>query len=283
MIPVFGQRNKKDDETVAPAFIEGITYSLPLTGIRVYLKAVKETFEPGPYATYAEQLLGITDAKTRAAVKWEIEDVYIETFSEPDPDQVYKAMGDASFLLSLTKDGCLAGINTGAVTEELKKISTHQFLENTVYNDGFSFSNFNDSPMYISGDSTNNFRPIRASVDQKAAEAAARILDCRMNQYDIAAGLLDEFHPDGEAYKASLKELKEIELNYLTLFTGRNKYSSETFSFDYIPSAASEKGEIAVRFSDEKGLVPASDLSGKPIMVKIDPVKNLTAEHLKCP
>ena len=35
VIPVFGQRNKKGDEiVVAPTYVEGITYSLPRTGLR---------------------------------------------------------------------------------------------------------------------------------------------------------------------------------------------------------------------------------------------------------
>lgn len=280
VLPVFGQRKSKDEEIVViPTFVEGITYSLPRTGIRIYVKAVKETFESGPYASYAEQLLGISVSKTRNEVKWLIEDVKIETFSEPDPDQVYKAMGDASFLLSLTPEGCLSGINSTKISTVTNPVKTNSFVSSPEYDDGFSFDSFNDTPMYIQGDSTNNFRPIRVSVEQKAAEAAARILESRMNQYDIAAGMLDEFHPDGGAYKVSLEELKNIENNYLSLFSGRTTYRHETFSFDFIPTLNTEKGEVIFRFSDEKGVVPASDLSGKPIMIKVDPVKDLTGKY----
>ncbi len=279
MVPVFGQKNKKEEETVVPAYVEGVTYALPRTGIEIVVKAVKETFEPGPYAAYAEQLLGITDAKNRGSVQWTIADVKIETFSEPDPDQVYKALGNASFLVSLAPNGCLAAINTKNSVSELMPVQTNSFVVETEKNDGFSFANFNTSPMLSPGDSTNNFRPVRISTDQKAAEAAARILDSRTIQYDIAAGLLDEFHPDGKAYEESLKELKKIEKNYLTLFTGRTTYDSEVFSFDFVPGASSEKGDIVFRFSDENGVVPATDLSGKPVMLKIEPEKNLSGKY----
>ena len=124
VIPVFGQRKKKDDEVlVTLTYVEGIAYSLPRTGIRIYVKAAKESFVPGPYASYADQLLGINDAKTRAVTKWVIEDIKITTFSEPDPEQVYKAMGDASFLISLTPEGCLAGINSTVSISDTKTIS----------------------------------------------------------------------------------------------------------------------------------------------------------------
>lgn len=279
VIPVFGQRKKKDEEVVTPAYIEGIAYALPRTGVRIYVKAVKESFEPGPYVSYAGQLLGINDAKTRATVKWNIEDIKITTFSEPDPGQVYKAMGDASYLISLTPEGCLAGINSSVSITKPKSIHTNSFIEKTRENDGFSFSNFTDTPFYTAGDSTNGFQPVRTGVEQKAAEAAKRILDCRMNQYDMAAGLFDEFHPDGIAYKVSMEELKSIEKNYLQLFIGRTTFSNENYSFDYIPTSTTRKGEVVFRFSDEKGVVPASDLSGKPVMIEIETEKELTNKY----
>jgi len=278
VIPAFGQRKKKDDET-APAFVEGITYALPRTGVRVYVNVVQEKFVPGPYAAYAEQLLGITDAKTRGTVKWGFEDVKMETFAEPDPYQVYKALGDASFLLSLTPDGRLAGINSGVTSENEEPVKSNDFVTTPQYDDGFSFENFNDSPMYTTGDSTNNFRPVRKSVEEKASDAAMRVLECRLNQYDIVSGLLDEFHPDGEAYKISLKELKQMEKNYLSLFTGRTTYSHEVFSFDFIPTTSAENGEIIFRFSDEKGVVPSTDLSGKPVMLKVGPQDDLVKKY----
>jgi len=278
-VPSFGQRRKKDDETVTPTFVEGITYALPRTCFRVHVKAVKETFTPGPYAAYAEQLLGITDAKNRASVNWEIEDVAIETFSEPDPDQVHKALGDAAFLVDLTPEGCLAGINAGAIPGSVVPVKTNSLVSSPEYEDGFRFANFNDTPLYTPGDSTNNFRPVRVSPDVKAAEAANHILESRLTQYNLAAGLMDEFHPDGIAYKVSLKELKTIEKNYLSLFVGRTTYKHETFSFDLVPTSAAEKGEVIFRFSDEKGVVPASDLSAKPVMLKVEPESDLIKKY----
>lgn len=278
-LPSFGQRKKKEEETITPTFVEGIVYALPRTGIRVHVKAVKGTFTPGPYAAYAEQLLGITDAKNRASVNWKIEDVAIETFSEPDPDQVYKALGNAAYLVDLTSQGCLAGINSNVTPGSLGAVKTNSFVATPDYDDGFRFANFNDTPLYTPGDSTNNFRPVRVSPDVKAAEAAKRILDSRLTQYDMAAGLMDEFHPDGKAYQVSLDELKTIEINYLSLFVGRTTYKHETFSFDFVPTSSTAKGDVIFRFSDEKGVVPASDLSAKPVMIKVEPENSLTKKY----
>ena len=278
VIPTFGQRKKKDDDGTAPAYVEGIAYALPRTGIKVHVEAIREKFEPGPYAAYAQQLLGIKNARTRASEKWLVSAVKIETFSEPDPQQVYKAMGDIAAAISLASNGCLAGINTNTTIAVPLQIQSNKTFQNPDLDDGFSFDYFSDTPFMIPGDSTNNFRPTAVSVEQKAAEAAQRVLDCRMNQYDLAALRIDGEYPDGKAYEVSLAELKRTEQNYIKLFVGRTTTKTETYSFDYVP-AANEKNAVIFRISDENGVVPASDLSGKPVMVEFEQVPGLLDKY----
>lgn len=277
--PVFGQRRSRSDEGNLPVALEGITYALPRTGLHITVKAVKESFEPGPYVAYADQLLGITNAQNRPSVRWFIEDIELETFAEPDPEQVYKALGNAAFLVDLTADGRLAGINSGQTMQGLEKLQTNSFVEKTGKDDGFSFAGVSDIPMFAPGDSTNNFRPVRISAERKAAAAAERILQCRLTRFHIASGLLDEFHPDGEAYSVSLKELERMEKDYLSLFSGRTTRMTEKFSFDFVPVSASDRGEVVFRFSEDKGVIPASDLSGKPVVVRIEPEKTLVSKY----
>ena len=271
VMPVFGQRKKKDEDVVVvPTYVEGVTYSLPRTGIRIYVKATKEVFEPGPYAGYAEQLLGIKSAKTKAVTKWAVTEVRIVPFSEPDPERVYKATGKAAYQVSLTADGIIAGLNLANINTPPKVVKTNKVIQIPDELTDFSFDNFTDTPFYTPGDSTNGFRPIRVGDGQKAAEAADRVLKARMTRYDIVAGLQDEFHPDGEAYKVSLDELKQIEKNYLSLFIGRTTLKNDIFTFDYIPQKPSKKGDVVFRISEENGVVPVSDLSGKPVMIEYE-------------
>lgn len=279
--PVFGQRNKKGDEPEAPVIVEGVVYSLPRTVIRLEVKAVKETFVPGPYAAYAEQLLGIRDAKTRPSVNWTITGVKIETATEPDPDQVHKAMGDVASQISLTPDGCIAGINVENIQTVPVTVKTNILLQKPEKAGDFSFDYITDSPFFTTGDSINNYRPVKVSPEQKMVEAARRVLDSRRLQYDIAAGLMDEFHPDGEAYEESLKELKNIERKYQSLFTGKTTVTGHEFSVDFVPKSPGAKGEVIFRISDENGVVPASDLSGKPVMIEFEVENKLMENYLK--
>lgn len=276
VIPTFGQRKKKDDGDMTSAYVEGIAYALPRTGIKIRVKAVCEKFEPGPYAAYAEQLLGIKDAKTRASSNWTVTDVEMETFAEPDPEQVYKAWGEVAALLNLTPNGCLAGVNAGSLAlPAFKQVTSNSSGPEPDFYDGFSFDFLTDRPSYIPGDSTNNFRPTKVSVEQKAAEAAQRILDCRMNQYDMAALMMDGEHPDGKAYEISMNELKKIEKDYIQLFVGRTTYKKQSYSVDYVPESNAKSGQVVFRISDEKGIVPVSDLSGKPVMMEFERVEEL--------
>ncbi len=278
-LPSVGQRKKKDEEEGLPTYVEGVTYALPRTGIRINVHAVREQFEPGPYAAYAEQLLGIKDAKTRPSTTWKISEVNMSTFSEPDPDQVYKAMGYPAFLLSLAPNGCLAGINTTAASGLVDEPVSNKTAQKPDFDDGFSFAYFSDTPFYIPGDSTNNFRPTKVSVEQKAAEAANRILNARLNQYELASLRIDGEYPDGKAYEVSLEELKRTEANYIKLFVGRTTLKSETFSFDYIPSSSAKNAKVAFRVSDENGIVPSSDLSGKPVMIEFEQENALNTKY----
>ena len=280
VIPSHGQRNKKDEEPVVPAFVEGVSYALPRTGVRVYVQAIREQFEPGPYAAFAEQLLGIQNAKTRAYTKWSVSELQIKTFSEPDPEQVHKAMGDGAFDVSLASNGCLAGINFQYQDDEKEIVQTNKTFQQPDKEDGFSFAYFSDTPFVIPGDSTNGFRPTRVSVEQKAAEAAKRILNSRMNQYDLAALRIDGEYPDGKAYEVSLEELKRTEENYIKLFVGRTTYKTENYSFEYVPGAK-DKNAVIFRISDENGVVPSTDLSGKPVMIEFEPEETLASQYTK--
>ncbi|HPF50149.1 MAG TPA: DUF4831 family protein [Draconibacterium sp.] len=280
VIPSHGQRNKKDEEPVAPTYVEGITYALPRTGVRVHVEAIREKFEPGPYAAFAEQLLGIQNAKTRAYSKWSITNIKIETFSEPDPEQVHKAMGDGAFDVSLASNGCLAGINYKYPDASTEEVQTNKSFQEPDLDDGFSFAYFSDTPFFIPGDSTNSYRATRVSVEQKAAEAAKRILNSRMNQYDLAALRIDGEYPDGKAYEVSLEELKQTEQDYIKLFVGRTTYKTGSYSFEYVPGSK-DKNAVIFRISDENGIVPSSDLSGKPVMIEFEQEEALASQYAK--
>lgn len=261
-IPAVAQR--RTETPVVPVVADGIAYSLPRTGVRVIVKASQTAFVPGPYAAFAEQLLGIRDVKTQTQNVWDMEDVRFVTFAEPDPAATFKATRGAAFM-QLTQSGILAGINSVGVGKSFDTENSNSFAVASKALE-LQFHNLIDNPS-LSG---------RTAPDQRAVHAASRILRARAVRFDIISGQLDEFHPDGAAYKASLSELDKIESEMLSLFTGKTATESYTFSFDYIPQG-SVRGEVIFRFDENRGFLPKTDLSGKPVVIDVERDEALAA------
>ena len=284
VFPAFGQRGKKKEDeetnTVAPVYVEGVIYSLPQTGIRIHVEAIKTDFVAGPYAPFAEQLLGIKDVKTQSQTRWKLGRVYLETFSEPDPRQVYKAMGNIASLISLTPEGCIAGINTADLPARNVPVVTNPVSHSTD-DSGLVFTDLSDLPFFTAVDSTSNSRAVHLSIEQKAAQTASRILECRKMSFELVAGYLDVLPPDGRGYEASLGEFDKLEKEYLSLFIGKSSSRDYDFSFEYIPSETANKGDVVFRFSEDKGVLEKSDLSGKPVMIEVSGEESLSDNYAK--
>ena len=62
---------------------------------------------------------------------------------------------------------------------------------------------------------------------------------------------------------------RSIENDYICLFVGKSTYNIETFGLDYVPKSGG-KSEAIFRVSEENGIVPATDLSGKPVMIDFE-------------
>jgi hypothetical protein len=201
----------------------------------------------------------------------------IEVFSEPDPEQVHKAMGPAAQLVCLNEAGILAGINTDVKSKE-SEIQTQSFLtknlEKQVKFDDLSIWSF-----YSPADSTKNFKLVSKNMDQKATEAAETIFNIRNSRFALLTNADDEPLPDGKSFEVMTEELGKMEENYLALFIGKSSKQSYEFSFDFVPGQKTVKGEVFFRFSEERGVLPKSDLSGRPISIDVTKSENLASKQ----
>lgn len=258
--PAVGQRSKKTIEETPVLTVDGLTYHLPRTGIRVVVTATRTDFVAGPYALYAESLLGIQNVKNQSRISWNIDAVEVVTFAEPDPEHRYKTGNMNASLLQLSPTGCLSGINAVMPPAEGPQPAVNAYtLPAPATAPAFTRLTNNTD---LTG---------RSPLEQRAAAAAAAILKARSARLDIVTGMLDEFHPDGEAYEESLEELRKIEKSNLELFTGKASHQKYTFSYDFIPAAKGTKGEVIFRFDETLGFLPKSDFSGKPVMIDVEP------------
>ena len=273
-----GKDDKKKEVPCATSGpVEGVVYALPQTGIRVHVKATCEHFVHGPFQLYAQKMLGIENASSSDADRWNIDEMKIEVFSEPDPDQVHKAMGPSAQMVSLTESGILAGINT-KVKPELSEIQTQYFLTKNL-DKQVKFTDLSIWSFYSPADSTKNFKMVSKNMDQKAAEAAETLFNLRNSRFALLTNANDEPLPDGKSFEIMVQELGKMEENYLSLFIGKSSKQTCEFSFDFIPGQKTAKGEVIFRFSEERGVLPKSDLSGRPIVIEVNKSENLAVKQ----
>ncbi|MBO5075876.1 MAG: DUF4831 family protein [Bacteroidales bacterium] len=258
-----------------------VTYSLPQTVLSLEVEAVRETFYAGPYAKYAEKYLGIkprmkdensvqlTELKMTPLVEADQNSRYsvnikkgtlnpsvftlsaagLVTFSDAE-------FGDASvWRFPVKSEGDFSG---KGVSSNLTSEAT------TLYRNEKKESAYNRV-------SVQQNMVVEKSLEQKAAETANTILDLRRQRLQIVTGDTDATY-SGEAMGAAIEELTRLEQEYMTLFTGYSDYQTQKMRFDVIPEAGRENQMyIAFRISDKSGLVPADDMSGKPVVMEIVP------------
>ena len=266
--------DKKKIELPAGPFSGGVVYSLPRTGVRIFVEATQEKFFHGPYYEYAQKYLGIKNAPSTDSESWTITGIKMETYGEPDPSEMHKAVGAVAAMLSLTEEGVLTGINSDDKGEK-DKAFVSDFTNNIVVPKQIwpdlsmhSFLSEKDSSRR-SGEKFKGF-------EEKAAEASHDILKLRKRKAYALAAKSDKVLPDGKAYQVMVDELDKILDEYTGLFIGKSIKEKHKYTFEVIPDGKNAKGLVAFRFSPTAGVLPENNVSGKPIMLDLDPSTDLT-------
>jgi hypothetical protein len=226
---------------------------------------------------YAQKMLGIENVPATDADRWNLDEMKLEVFSEPDAEQVYKALGPAAQLVSLTESGIIAGINT-AVKSDIAGVETQSFLTRNL-DKQVKFTDLSIWSFYSPADSTKRYKLVSKNPEQKAAEAAETIFNLRNSRFALLTNADDEPLPDGKSFEIMTEELGKMEKNYMALFIGKSAKEKYEFSFDFVPGQKSVKGEVFFRFSDERGVLPKSDLSGRPIVIEVNKIENLASKQ----
>ena len=265
--------DKKKPANELAAIIGGVVYALPRTVIHIDVEANQEILIHGPYYAYAQKYLGINDAPKADEENWTILKAVMDTYGEPDPAAVYKAMGNTATLLSLSEDGIIVGINS-EVKPEAGKVFTSNFPSKPA-DKGDVWTNLSMRTFLAVKDSTKKAGTNFKSFEEKAAETASDILKYRKRKASLLAVKDDKFMPDGQAYQVMSTELDRIIHDYEELFVGRKIHRQHHLSFDVVPDGKSGKALVAFRFSPTAGVLPASNVSGKPIMLELEPNSEL--------
>ena len=258
-----------------------LSYALPKTTLTFNVKAACEHFYAGPYAKYAQKYLGI-EAKEEDTTSYHIVSVTMTPYLEADQSRrflVTPGAGSATFL-KLTAQG-LVSVNDGnfgsgshwrfpaAVNVDFSKrgVSSNLTSESaTLYRNVKSRNAYN--AVAVQQDMV-----VEKSVDKRAQEAAEMIFNLRKKRVQIVSGDTDATF-SGEALGAAIKELDDLEQEYLSLFVGYSETGTQEMKFDVVPEKENAKQlYVPFRISDETGLVAADNVAGKPFLLEIVPDK----------
>ena len=258
-----------------------LTYSLPSTTISLDVEAVQEKFYAGPYARYAEKYLGIKARQTDETT-FQITQIRMVPLLEADQSRRYtvnvkKGTSDATFL-KLSASGLVSFSDANFGDESVWRFPTRtqgdfsdKGVSSNLTSEATTLYRNSKTESAYSRVAVQQSMVVEKSLEQKAAETAEMILKLRQQRLQIVTGDTDATY-SGEAMGAAIEEITRLEKEYMTLFIGYSDFQQQKMRFDVIPQPGLESQMyVAFRLSDTAGLVPADNLSGKPIVMEIVP------------
>lgn len=256
-----------------------IVYGLPRTVFTVVAELQRTIEKPGPYALYAEDLLGLTNVIKNESESWSIEHISLKSHEEVDPSEFYVISSTNLFqtnVLALKKEGLILDLNPAIQSEQNDRNSTEsrnlqsnyfdlgsdeyfQLQRDTAYKRMNVDSSFVRIPYIVE-------KKKKLAVDQLAEKAAKRLLELRDGKHLILTGEATVF-PQNEA---AINEINRLEKAYTELFTGKTIKDTFTFSYEIIPQKTMVgKPVVLFQFSDLRG--PVSGTGGKPVTLDFKP------------
>lgn len=269
-----------------------VVYSLPVTNIHLIVEATHESFVAGPYARYAQKYLGV-EAFEDNRESYKLRSVELIPYIEADP-----SVNIALFLGTQRNASAnfLEMINQGLImwsdsyAGKSQKIQFSDLNSNALYVKSMAGSNLTSekSTLYSTVKSASGTERVAVqqsqivekSIEKRAEEIASQIFHLRSKRLHIITGDTDATF-SGDALRAAIEEINRLEDEYLGLFMGKTTTEIQKMSFDVVPKAGNEKQiYIAFRLSETTGLMPANNLSGRPVVLELIKEEQTTSVNI---
>ena len=259
-----------------------IVYGLPRTVFTFTVEFERTIEKPGPYARYANDLLGLDKVITEENESWTIEGISVSSHEELDPSEFYVIESNSLFqtnVLSLRKEGLILDLNPDLLYSSgdvrltnVQDIS--QFSAKDLGSDEYYMVQSDTAYKRLSIDSSFVRVPYvvekkkRLTIDQLAERAAKRLMEMREGKHLILTGEANVF-PQSDA---AIIEMNRLEKEYMELFTGKTIRQKVVYSYNIIPNRESNNKQIALfQFSDVTGPVNGTGKGGTPVTLEILP------------
>lgn len=260
----------------------GFIYYLPLTVVHLEFQLISRYHIPGPYELFAGQFLGIQNDLDALAQSFEIRSVRISTSVEADRSQPFfvRLYGKpVPQFVELTRSGMIVPFSpelsppytlssvckTSRPSAYFLDLSTKPFID---AQQNIFYSVVRQDTAFVRVPVQRNMI-VKRSLEEKAKQAADLIFSLRNKRVEIATGEVDVPAANG-VIESMLTKIDQLESQYLELFIGRIHTDTSIVRISYIPRKG-EETSIPCRFSEEKGVVNASDVSATPLVLHIKP------------
>lgn len=235
--------------------VDGLTYFLPKTAVRMQVLVEKTTVKPGQLADYSELYFKKT-ATTVPQTTYRIVGTNFSTVGTPDNERQFTVAIDKKhsvFSIDCTPDRVLKAINTKAPATAKPKA-------------------FKQSPKaaplnprdYMSQDIL-----AAGNLPKMAQLVAQEIYDIRDSRNQLSRAEADNMPKDGEQLRLMYRQLDTQERALMQLFTGTVTVDTTETVLNIIPNAE-QKRSVAFRFSKRFGLCAADDFSGEPYYATVE-------------
>ena len=261
---------------------EGLFYALPQTVIQVDIVVNKIQKVKGPYAEFADQMLGLSQVTSVNSTEYELKDIRLTSYTEADPAEYYfiqmpeKQKDKKSVELFLSGDGIISGIGSPTQPSTDKKQRSIDLSTSSIDIPEFAnpsvFERMDTVIKRISLDTTiieqKFFRKTSSikSLEQKAREAAEFILKLDESMYNLINGYQEVNYEKG-TMEFMYNQMNSMKQDYLELFKGITSISPEKFTFYYVADK-NKPDETLCRFSISKGILPKTNASGDLIQIQ---------------
>jgi len=283
----------------------GIFYSLPHTIVTVDIQVTKTEHIKGPYHAYASKFLGLSNVISSNSSTYEISNIDIGHYIEPDPEHYYmikptkKSFLKQSVIINLTESGLLYSINDNNEWTDIEKTS-YKFTDKEANIPSETFNYLVETNIFEKIDTviekihldtiTIEKHSLKKSLvekddEQKAKDVADYILKIKEKKLNIISGF-NEVAYDQNTLDYMYAELDKLENEYLLLFTGIKITKTNTYRFTYLPKPNEVEQPIPLfNFSTTEGLLEASANKGDEFFLHVtrkgntQPLKDLINKH----
>ncbi len=256
-----------------------VVYALPMTIFTFQVQVERSIELPGPYAEYAEELLGFEDVIMDENEYWSILSMSVNSHEEADPSEYYVIESNNLFhsnVLALKKEGLILDLDTEIGFKPVsnigkKEVNLDQFQSYDLGSDEYYRIQTDTAYRRVNLDTAFIRIPYivetkkKLTVAQLAERAARRLMEIREGKILILTGEANVFPQDD----AAIDELNRLEKEYTELFTGKTINEKHTFTYQLVPRKELEGKPVTLfKFSEVTGPGnPSSDIGTEVIVI----------------